>query len=515
MGNKGTHPEKKIYAMVFDFDGTIADTERIHYEAFRRVLSNFGIELSWEDYMKKYLAYTDEDFFKAVEEEMKSENAEKFSELLKEGKWDIKFLCDAKKKIVEEFIAQGKVSLFRGVKEFIVRMSEKYPLCIVSGALREEINSVLRANGIEGRFKFIVSSEDYSRGKPSTEPFEIALRKFSELGIHVRTEGVVAFEDSLHGVESAYKMGFLVVGVKNYYSEEELRGSGAHMVIDDFSDAERIERELIRIVRNRVFEGERVLLNPVGRHNTFLFKVRVRDKNSELHTHLGIVRSEDLVGKFYGDIVFSSKGKQFYVLFPLLQDRVMKLRRKSAIVYPKDSSFIIFMSGIGPGSRVIETGCGSGGLTIPLAHFVRPDGKVYTYEIRDDFIELVRKNLEENGLSEFVEVRKKDVYKEGFDEKDVDAVFLDLPEPWHCIPFAWESLVPGGVLVSLSPTVNQTEIMAEVLRRNGFTLVDTFEVLVRRFLAREGKSRPAENMISHTAYITIARKVARVRTQEV
>jgi tRNA A58 N-methylase Trm61/beta-phosphoglucomutase-like phosphatase (HAD superfamily) len=490
--------EKKIYAMMFDFDGTLADTEKLHYLAFKKVLEKLKIELSWDDYMKKYLAYTDYDFFKVIAKEQE----EKGEISLKEE--DIKSLCEEKKKYFSEFLKREEVELYSGVKEFIEYVGSKYPICVVSGALKDEIIPVLEKNGILKFFKFIVSSEDYKEGKPSTEPFDVAIKKFEEIGVEISREGVIAFEDSIYGVISAKKSGFLVVAVKNFYPEDELKKNGADIVIDGFSNPQKIEEEIKTKISHRVFEGERVLLVSEGKDKTFMFKAQ---SNNSLHTHIGIIKGKDVVGKFYGEYVLSSKEKRFYILEPVLPDRIMKLKRKSAIIYPKDSAFMIFIAGIGPGSKVIETGCGSGGLTIALAHFVKPHGKVFTYEIRDDFIQILKENLEENNLTQYVEIKKRDVYKEGFDEKNVDAVFLDLPEPWHCIRFAWESLKPSGVLISISPTVNQTEIMCELMRRNGFILVDTYEVLVRRFLAREGKSRPYENMIAHTAYISVGRKV--------
>ncbi len=485
--------KKDIQALFFDFDGTIADTERIHWTAFREVLRKLGFDLSWDEYLRKYLAYTDEDFFRVFFQG----SAEKY---------DIKELCIQKSSIVNDFIERGAVPLYPAVDSFIRYMAGKYPMCIVSGALKREVMKVLENHNLHNFFDFIVSSEDYDEGKPSSQPFEVALKKFEEKGLKLIREGCIAFEDSLHGVEAAKKAGFFVVGISNFYKFDELKSSGADIVIDNFSKPELIEDEIKYEIKNRVFDGEKVILNPVGKHNTFYFTAK---RDADLHTHLGIIRGKDIVGKRYGETVVSSKQVNFFVLEPTLHDRVMKLKRKSAIIYPKDSAFMIFMSGISSGSRVIESGCGSGGLTISLAHFVKPTGKVYAYEIRDDFIEILMENLKENGLDEFVEVKKRDVYKEGFDERDVDAVFLDLPEPWHCVKHAWKSLKASGVLVSVSPTVNQTEIMCEMMRREGFVLVDTFEVLVRRFLAREGKSRPFENMIAHTAYITIGRKVMR------
>ena len=249
-------------------------------------------------------------------------------------------------------------------------------------------------------------------------------------------------------------------------------------------------------------EGEKILLFSEGK--TF-YTTAIQGKS--LCTHLGTVSIDDVMEKDYGDFVLSSSGKCFWILNPLIADRTMKVKRKTAIIYPKDLSFLIFSSGISSGSRVIEAGCGSGASAIAFAHYVKPSGKVYSYEIRDDFIALAEENIKANNLSDYIVLKKRNVYSEGFDETDVDFIFLDLPEPWHTVKFAHSSLKPSGVIMSISPTYNQIEIMCKTLDENGFIMIDTNEVIVRRILVREGKTRPQERIISHTAFISSARKV--------
>ncbi len=480
---------KDIQAIFFDFDGTIADTEEIHFKSFNRVLEKFGLEISWQEYLEKYLAYTDQEFFKKISEEKKIEI-------------DINEACKLKQEYTREDLKHAKP--LPGVIEAIKYFKKKYPLCIVSGALKEEIEFILKNFGILDMFEEIVSGDDYDEGKPSPKPFEIAIEKMKKLGYKINNELCVAFEDSGYGIISAKKTGLLAVGITTFYSQEKLKESGADIVINSLIGPEEIEEKIKSLLKTRILEGDKVLLVSHKKNKTFLITA---DKKNDIHTHLGIIKGIQVVGNYYGRKILSSKGESFYLLEPTLEDRIKKIERKSAIIYSKDSSIMIFLSGISSGSRVIETGCGSGGMTLALAHFIKPTGKVFVYEIRDDFIELTKRNLEKNNLLEYVEFKKRDIYKEEFDERDIDAVFIDLPEPWHCIRAAWKSLKPSGVLISVSPTVNQTEIFCELLRANGFILVDTFEVLLRRFLSREGKSRPYEDMIGHTAYISIGRKV--------
>lgn len=482
--------KKDIQFIFFDFDGTIADTEEIHFRAFKKTLEKYGVSITWQEYIEKYLAYTDEDFFRVISNERNLNFDIKSMRLDKEGNF-------------QEFIQN--IKLFPGIEETLRYLKQKnYKFSIVSGALRKEIESILKKYGLLELFEFIVAADDYDEGKPSSKPFEVAIERAKNMGYNLINELCVSFEDSPYGIIAAKKLGLFTVGISNYYPKEKLIEAGADIVINSFLNPQDIEEKIKSSLESRIVEGERVLLVSQKRNKTFLISANKKDS---LHTHLGVVRCADIVGNYYGKKVHSSKGEAFFILQPTLEDKIKKIERKSAVIYPKDSSFMIFISGISSGSKVIESGCGSGGLTLSLAHFVKPTGRIFIYEIRDDFMEITQKNLKQYGLLDYVTFKKKDVYKEGFDEKNVDAVFLDLPEPWHCVKFAWESLKPSGILLSISPTVNQTEIMCEVMRSNGFILVDTFEILLRRFLAREGKSRPYENMIGHTAYISVGRKV--------
>lgn len=237
-------------------------------------------------------------------------------------------------------------------------------------------------------------------------------------------------------------------------------------------------------------------------NKTFLVKVR---EEKVLGTHLGNVLLKDAIGKRYGEIIYSQRGEPFIILEPTLEDRMMKVKRLTQIIYPKDAAMILLKTGIHSGMRVIECASGSGALTIALASAVAPSGKVYTYDRREDFLENARKNVEEAGLSELVEFKLREAH-EGFDESGVDVVVLDLPSPWEAIPSSARALRGGGRIASLSPTYNQVEKTVESLRENGFVYIETIEVLVRKILVRSGKTRPFERMVSHTGFLTFARK---------
>lgn len=237
-------------------------------------------------------------------------------------------------------------------------------------------------------------------------------------------------------------------------------------------------------------------------NKTYLLRV---EEGKDFHSNRGIIKLDDTVGLEYGDSVSSSLDNKFILLEPTIEDRMMKVKRQTQIIYPKDASMILLKASIGAGSRVIETGLGSGALSIALANAVAPTGKLYTYERREDFIENARKNIEEAGLGDCVEYNLSDA-KDGFKEEGVDAVMLDLPSPWDGIKSAYKALRGGGRLISLSPTVNQIEEAVDHLENEGFVFIETFETIQRHYLVRRGKTRPIDRIIGHTGFLTIARK---------
>ncbi|MEM0049472.1 MAG: tRNA (adenine-N1)-methyltransferase [Candidatus Bathyarchaeia archaeon] len=252
---------------------------------------------------------------------------------------------------------------------------------------------------------------------------------------------------------------------------------------------------------DEIREGDYALLYLDDRR-TYLVRA---ERGKVLHTHKGIVRFDDFIGREFGVRIKSSMGVEFIVFKPSIRDYVYKSLRGTQIIYPKDIALIILHGNIQPGSRVVEAGTGVGALTTALASYVRPNGKVYSYEIRKEFLEIARKNLERAGLLEYVELKVKDI-TQGIDERDVDAVVLDMATPWLVIPHAYEALKGGGSFVSFSPTIDQVIKTVEELRAYGFAYVETVECLVRKIRVERGRTRPETLMTGHTGYITFARK---------
>jgi tRNA (adenine57-N1/adenine58-N1)-methyltransferase len=250
-----------------------------------------------------------------------------------------------------------------------------------------------------------------------------------------------------------------------------------------------------------ISEGSDVFLY-LDSKRTYLVKVK---PEKSFHTHKGFVQLGDLIGKEYGTRIPSSMGVDFVALKPNLRDQIFKTNRRTQISYPKDISLIIMYSGIGPGSRVVEAGTGTGALTTAIAHYTRPTGRVYSYEIRQEFQKNAKKNLERAGLLDYVELKEGNV-TENIEEKDLDAVILDMATPWLVVPHAYDALKGSGALVSFSPTIDQVVKVVEALDKHGFVGVETVETLIRFMQVARGKTRPQTVMTGHTGYLTFARK---------
>jgi len=248
-------------------------------------------------------------------------------------------------------------------------------------------------------------------------------------------------------------------------------------------------------------EGDDVLLY-LSRRRTYLVKV---EPGKSFHTHKGYVQLENLIGKKYGTRLKSSMGTEFVALKPTIRDHIFKMLRKTQITYPKDIALIVMFSGVGPGSCVVEAGTGTGALTSALAFYVKPTGRVYSYEVRSEFVETALKNLKRADLAEYVEIKTKDI-TQGIDEEEVDAVILDMATPWLVISNAYSVLKGSGSLVSFSPTIDQVVKTVEALRENGFVDIETIECLIRRMQVARGKTRPETLMTAHTGYMIFARK---------
>ncbi|MGD8463154.1 MAG: tRNA (adenine-N1)-methyltransferase [Anaerolineae bacterium] len=237
------------------------------------------------------------------------------------------------------------------------------------------------------------------------------------------------------------------------------------------------------------------------------------EAEGQLQTHRGIIRHADLLDKPLGREVHSHLGYPFVVLEPSTFDLVRQLKRTTQIMYPKDIGYVLLKLNVMPGSRVIEAGTGSGGLSLSLARAIGAEGRLYSYERRSDILELARANLESLGLAHCVEFKLRDI-AEGFDEEDVDALFLDVRKPWSYLDHAVAAMKDGGFFGAILPTVNQVMDLTRVMEnQQTFGHIEVEEILVRAYKAVPARLRPVDRMIAHTGYLIFARKVSRDVTQ--
>ncbi len=223
-----------------------------------------------------------------------------------------------------------------------------------------------------------------------------------------------------------------------------------------------------------------------------------------LHTHKGTISHNDLINKPWGSQIFSHKGSPLFLLQPSLDNILKNLPRSTQILYPKDIGFILLKMGIGPGTSIIEAGTGSGAFTIALAYHIGQDGKIVSYECRPQMQANAKKNLERFGLLTRVELKLRDI-SEGFDEQGVDAIFLDVPNPYDFMIQVRSALKTGGHFGSILPSANQVCRLLSVLKTNGFAFFDVVEILMRYFKDDPDRFRPVDRMVAHTGYLVFAR----------
>lgn len=223
----------------------------------------------------------------------------------------------------------------------------------------------------------------------------------------------------------------------------------------------------------------------------------------------GELLADEVWGREEGSRVRFSQGEYFLVLRPTYADLIPLLPRKAQVIYPKDTGPMLTWGDVYPGATVIEGGIGAGAFTIALLRAVGPNGRVISYEIREDFAARARRNVATYfGESPNWELKLRDLY-EGFDETEVDRLFLDLPEPGRALEVVTRALRPGGVFVSYVPTAIQLKETVEALQHSRmFAEIESFETLMRHWQVKGMSVRPVHRMVAHSAFIIIARRLA-------
>lgn len=250
--------------------------------------------------------------------------------------------------------------------------------------------------------------------------------------------------------------------------------------------------------------GDRVLLvdNRKRRHMITLAA------GGQFHTHAGIVNHDDLIGREEGITVRTTRNARLTAVRPTLSEYVLEMPRGAQVIYPKDLGPILMLADIFPGARVLESGVGSGALTTALLRAIGPTGHVTGYEIRDDFAARALANVHGFlGPDVPVDVHVRDVYA-GIDERDLDRVVLDLPEPWRVVKHVISALRPGGIVCAYLPTILQVGRLREELASGPFGMVESLEVLQRTWHVEGQSIRPDHRMVAHTGFLTVARLLA-------
>jgi tRNA (adenine57-N1/adenine58-N1)-methyltransferase len=247
-------------------------------------------------------------------------------------------------------------------------------------------------------------------------------------------------------------------------------------------------------------EGD--LIELVGlNHKHYIFTLK---EGRKLQTHRGFLEHNDLIGLPWGSQVETHLGNPYYLLQPALADILQDLPRATQILYPKDIGFILISMGIGPGMHVLEAGTGSGALTSAFAYAVSRNGKITSYERKAEAQNTAIKNLKRLGLADWVDFKVRDI-EEGFDETNVDALFLDLPNPHEYMHHVRKALKPGGFFGCIMPTTNQVSRLISSLRAYQFVFIEVCEIMLRYYRAEPDRLRPADRMIGHTGFLIFAR----------
>ena len=257
--------------------------------------------------------------------------------------------------------------------------------------------------------------------------------------------------------------------------------------------------------RTRIEESDSLILLTQDQKR-YLSKVL---SGSTLHTHLGVFKHDDMIGTDIGDIARSQVNHPGLLLEPSLIDLMSHLKRGTQIIYPKDAAWLVFRLNLHAGSRIIEAGTGSGSLTTALAWTVAPMGQVYTYEAKPEVYDLARRNLDRVGMLPFVTMHQRRLQDQPV-ETGVDAVFLDVREPWKHLDIAAGALQRGGFFAGLVPTTNQVSDLVAGLEKSGFVDIAVEELLLRAYKPVPQRLRPEDSMIAHTGYLISARCLAHI-----
>lgn len=256
--------------------------------------------------------------------------------------------------------------------------------------------------------------------------------------------------------------------------------------------------------------GDKVqLTGPKGRLNTLTLVAGGR-----FGSHKGDLMHDDIIGQPQGSVIANQSGVEYLALKPLLTDYVLSMPRGAAIVYPKDAGQIIVEGDIFPGATVVEAGVGSGALSNYLLRAIGPEGKLYSFEKREEFAQIAQGNVanQMGSMPQNWQVllgELQQVLPTTLENGSVDRVVLDMLAPWDCVDAVANALKPGGLVIVYVATVTQLSRTIEAIREHeGFTDPAAWESMVRSWHIEGLAVRPDHRMIAHTGFLLSARRLA-------
>ncbi len=255
-------------------------------------------------------------------------------------------------------------------------------------------------------------------------------------------------------------------------------------------------------------EGDFVKIVPLFKRKRGISYVVKLKSGAKYSTEFGLIMHDDIIGRRPGTLVESHLGERFIVIDAKLEDIIRRykgFKHLTQIIYPKDWGLIVSFADIKYGSKVVEVGMGSGAFTAFLSRIVGEKGHIWSYEYREERYKEAKRNLEELELSNNITFKLADATKR-IDEKDVDVVFIDIPEPWKVVDNAWLSLRDGGTIVIYVPTMNQLKLSVEKLIRSGFIEIKVLEGFIREIQYKTYAIRPVMKGYIFSAYVILARK---------
>ncbi|MBU1622695.1 MAG: methyltransferase domain-containing protein [Nanoarchaeota archaeon] len=227
-------------------------------------------------------------------------------------------------------------------------------------------------------------------------------------------------------------------------------------------------------------------------------KYLVKELHDDYHTQNGVVKASD----FRKASLESSTGEKFLCLEPNFIDLWENLKRGPQIITQKDIGLILAKTGVNSKSKVVDAGGGSGSLCLALANVCN---EVTTYEVNPEHYDVVSRNKQLLGAKNLI-IKQANVY-EGIKEKKLDLITLDLPEPWKVVEHAQDSLKTGGFLVVYLPNLNQMKMFIDSCRRTKIKVLDTLELLERKWVIEDRIMRPEFQMLGHTGFLTFCRRL--------